>query len=180
MFWCSRRSEGCALHLGEWHSRFPAWLCQEPPGCPYLPACVADFRMSPSFASVNFSVSRAARSSTLFSAFGPASARQNFLHAQTLDVPGLVKGPTLTASATLRRCDLPRGLGPPRVNRRRSNPAACLEPSSGCQRKSLHGFKISFSLESLLGRTQLNARGPQTTVFHFNVFPKNEVQRKYA
>ena len=53
-------------------------------------------------------------------------------------------------------------------------------PSSGCQRKSLHGFKISFSLESFLGRTQLNARGPQTTVFHFNVFPTNEVLRKNA
>ena len=55
-----------------------------------------------------------------------------------------------------------------------------LSPSSGCQRKSLHGFKISLSRESFLGRTQLNARGPQTTVFHFNVFPTNEVLRKNA
>ena len=30
-------------------------------------------------------------------------------------------------------------------------------------------FKISLSRESFLGRTQFNACGPQTTVFHFNV-----------
>ena len=43
--------------------------------------------------------------------------------------PGLVKGPTLTASASLRRCGVPRGLGLPRVDRQRPSPAACLEPS---------------------------------------------------
>ena len=42
---------------------------------------------------------------------------------------GLVKGPTSTASAALRRCDLRRGFGLPRDDRRRPSPAACLEPS---------------------------------------------------
>ena len=42
---------------------------------------------------------------------------------------GLVTGPTITASAAWQRCDLQRGSGPPRVERRRPSPAACLEPS---------------------------------------------------
>ena len=40
---------------------------------------------------------------------------------------GLVNGPTLTASAALRRCGFRRGFGLPRVPRRRPSPAACLE-----------------------------------------------------
>ena len=47
---------------------------------------------------------------------------------------GLVNGPTLTASAALRRYGVQRGFGLPRVFRRRPSPAACLEPSSGFQR----------------------------------------------
>ena len=43
---------------------------------------------------------------------------------------GLVKG-QLYGFGGLRRCELQRGLGLPRVDRRRPNPAACLEPSGG-------------------------------------------------
>ena len=42
---------------------------------------------------------------------------------------GLEIGPTISASAALRRCGVRRGLGLPRVPRRRPSPAACLEPS---------------------------------------------------
>ena len=42
---------------------------------------------------------------------------------------GLEIGPTISASAALRRCGFQRGLGLPRVFRRRPSPAACLEPS---------------------------------------------------
>ena len=48
----------------------------------------------------------------------------------------------------------------------------------GCQRKSVHCFKISFSLESLLGRRQLNHVDRSPSYFH--CFPKNEIPRKYA
>ena len=41
---------------------------------------------------------------------------------------GLVKG-QLYGFGGLRRCELQRGLGLPRVDRRRPSPAACLEPS---------------------------------------------------
>ena len=81
------------------------------------------------------------------------------------DVIGLDEGPTPSASMTWRQCGSPRGLALRATFRSRSHPAACLEPSTRLSAK----FKISLSRESFLGRTQFNACGPQTTVFHFNV-----------
>ena len=58
---------------------------------------------------------------------GPASARSDFLHAQRWAPSALKEGQPFR----LRR--LPsmrsqRGFGPPRADRQRPNPAACLEP----------------------------------------------------
>ena len=81
------------------------------------------------------------------------------------DVIGLDEGPTPSASMTWRQCGSPRGLALRATFRSRSHPAACLEPNTRLSAK----FKISLSRESFLGRTQFNACGPQTTVFHFTV-----------
>jgi len=163
LFEISRRSEGSALHLGERRPRF-AWLGQEPPECPWTPAFAAGYLMRQDSDEVTPAASKLSSSPNPVVAFGPAHARSNFFYAQNR-TPSALSEDQLRRLRGFRQCGSPRGLALRATHRSRSNPAACLEPSTRLSAK----FKISLSRESFLGRTQFNACGPQTTVFHFNV-----------